>query len=86
LDTKYERPHFDEIVGEFQALSSWAYGLEGTIDDLFERCLKEILRAHGKNPEQILTREALLDGATMIYSPDQQQDWQINALRASRRK
>jgi len=40
--------------------------------------IKEYIRARGLNPEQILTREALLEPATTIVD---QEDYQLQSLR-----
>jgi hypothetical protein len=39
-----ERSHIDEAVGEFRSLAMWAYSLEATVDDLFERCVRGRMR------------------------------------------
>jgi hypothetical protein len=39
-----ERSHIDEAVGEFRSLAMWAYSLEATVDDLFERCVRGRIR------------------------------------------
>ncbi len=39
-----ERPHMNEVVIEFQSLAMWAYSLEATVDDLFERCVRGRIR------------------------------------------
>jgi hypothetical protein len=39
-----ETSHPDEIVREFQSLAMWAYSLEATIDDLFEKCVRGRIR------------------------------------------
>ncbi len=40
--------------------------------------IREYVRARGLNPEQILTREALIDNAITIVDPE---DWQLWKLR-----
>jgi len=42
--------------------------------------LKEIIRAWGMNPEQMLTREALSQGATAYTSPEDLENHQLTAL------
>ena len=42
--------------------------------------LKEIIRAWGMNPEQILTRDALNDGATTHKSPEDFENHQLQIL------
>jgi hypothetical protein len=48
--------------------------------------LKEIIRAWGMNPEQILTREALSDGATTHRSPEDFENHQLAVLRRQLKK
>jgi hypothetical protein len=42
--------------------------------------LKEIIRAWGVNPEKILTRDALAEGATTHKSPEDFEDHQLTIL------
>jgi hypothetical protein len=42
--------------------------------------LKEIIRAWGLNPEQILTREALTQGATTVISTETQENHDLQVL------
>jgi hypothetical protein len=44
--------------------------------------LKEIIRAYGMNSEQILTREALSDGAATHRSPEDFENHQLAVLRS----
>ncbi len=44
------------------------------------RLLKELIRAHGENPEQTLAREALSDGATNRVGPDDYESHHLQAL------
>jgi site-specific recombinase XerD len=48
--------------------------------------LKEIIRAWGMNPEQILTREALSDGAATHRSPEDFENHQLAVLRSQLKK
>ena len=43
--------------------------------------LKEIIRAWGMNPEQILTRDALIDGAVTYQNEEACQNHQLTVLR-----
>jgi hypothetical protein len=43
--------------------------------------IKEIIRAYGMNPEQILTKKALADGATTYQSPEDYENEQLTILR-----
>lgn len=43
--------------------------------------IKEYIRARGLNPEQILTRESLVEGATIYTAGEDLQDYQLRILR-----
>ena len=45
--------------------------------------LKEIIRAWGMNPEQILTRETLTRGEAVYHSPDELENHQLKLLSQS---
>ena len=47
--------------------------------------LKEVIRAHGFNPEQILTRDALTDGATTYVNSDERESRDLHILGATLR-
>jgi len=42
--------------------------------------LKEIIRAWGMNPEQVLTREALTQGATVYTTPQDRENHDLQVL------
>ena len=43
--------------------------------------LKEIIRAYGMNPEQVLSQKALADGATTYKSSEDYEEEQLGVLR-----
>ena len=43
--------------------------------------IREYIRARALNPEQILTRESLAEGATTIHTGEELQDYQLRILR-----
>jgi len=48
--------------------------------------VKEIIRAYGMNPEEVLAREALADGATTILDPGELENLHIELLRKELRQ
>ncbi len=76
LETQEESEDDDEIVCKLFAkkkLVSWA-------KTLLYSYLKEIIRAMGRNPEQLLTRDALVEGAITYESQEETENHQLQIL------